>query len=96
MTEETLSDLDENDMSTFILSNEEYKLKKMLWELMFKEWMEDQKEKCVKKKSDKKKRNVKSHKADSQVASNPVEAIKNSDRFGKKLNYNLVRNLFTR
>ena len=79
--DESLSDIDDQEVSYYILSNEEYKLKKMLWEVLFKDWIEEQKAKEPKKKSFIKKRSRKVSRADNVVAKTPVEAIiNNSDK----------------
>jgi transcription factor IIIB subunit 2 len=93
--EEPLSDLE--DEGNFILSNEEHKLKKMLWEIVFKDWMEEQQYKNESlKKSPVKKRPREHNKIETSISTNPIDAIKKSTKFGKKLNYSFVENLFSK
>lgn len=39
---ETLSDIDESEVEQFLLTPEESELKNMLWELIHKDWIEEQ------------------------------------------------------
>jgi transcription factor IIIB 90 kDa subunit len=89
---EDLSDIE--DVSNFIVTQEEYKLKKLLWEILFKDWIEEQKEKKKAEKKQVKKRIRKLSKLDTTISRDPVEAIKNSTKFGKKINLNLLNNMF--
>jgi transcription factor IIIB subunit 2 len=94
---EDLSDIDDKEMSKYILTPEEYKLKKLLWEVLFKDWIEDQKSKDHKvKPKTMKKRSRKVSRADTVIAKTPVEAIKNnSDKLkNKNLNFKLLESLF--
>ena len=86
-----LSDIDDIESEYFLLSNEEYKLKKLLWEVLNKDWIEDQRNK-IKKDTKKRKRKVVT-KQDSFVAKTPLEAIKNS-KFSKKMNLIVLTKLF--
>ena len=43
--EEELEDMDDNETRNFIVTEDEYKLKKILWEVIFKEWIDEQKNK---------------------------------------------------
>lgn len=89
---EDLSDIE--DVSNFIVTQDEYKLKKLLWEILFKDWIEEQKEKKKAEKKQVKKRIRKLSKLDTTISRDPVEAIKNSSKFGKKINLNLLNNMF--
>jgi len=86
-----LSDLDDQETKFFLLTNEEYKLKKMLWEVLNKDWIEDQRNK-VKKETKKRKRKMIT-KPENIVAKTPLEAIKNS-KFAKKMNPSVLTKLF--
>lgn len=90
-----MDDLDENETKNFIVTEDEYKLKKILWEVIFKEWIDEQKNKEKLEKMTHKKRIRKLSKAESTLASNPVEAIKNSSKFGKNINMGVIESLFS-
>jgi transcription factor IIIB subunit 2 len=95
--DEYLSDLEEKDASFYILSSEEYKLKKILWEVLFKDWIEEQKD----KKENEKMKSVKKrprNMSKSEIISNntPAEAIINSNKFSKKLNISVLNKLFSK
>jgi hypothetical protein len=95
--EENLSDLEDDEVTKYILSPEESKLKKLLWEVLFKDWIDDQKNKEPKKsKLIAKKRSRRVSRADTIVAKTPIEAIKNnSDKLkNKNLNFKLLESLF--
>ena len=93
--DEELDDLNENEINDFIVDDEEYKLKKILWEVIFKEWIDEQKNKETIEKMTSKKRVRKSSKAESTIATNPIEAIKNSSKFKKNINMGVIENLFS-
>ncbi len=93
---EELSDIDENEVQKFIVSNDEYKLKKLLWEILFKDWIDEQKEKRKVEKKQVKRKIRKLSRLDTTVSRDPVEAIKNSSRFGKKINFNLLKRMFVK
>lgn len=93
--DEDLSDLDSEEADIYLVNEEEYKLKKMLWEVIFKEWIQEQKDKEKIKKLTTKKRIRKLSKVDSVVANNPLEAIKNSEKFKKNINMGVIENLFS-
>jgi hypothetical protein len=96
--DESLSEIDEKEVAKYLLTPEEYKLKKLLWEVLFKDWIEDQKNKEPKTKTTKllKKRSRKVSRADTVIAKTPVEAIKNnSDKLkNKNLNFKLLESIF--
>lgn len=93
--EEELEDLDENESKYYLVTEEEYKLKKILWEVIFKEWIDEQKNKEKIEKMTHKKRLRKSTKAESTIATNAIEAIKNSSKFKKNINMGVIENLFS-
>jgi hypothetical protein len=90
-----LEDLDENESKNFIVTEDEYKLKRILWEVIFKEWIDEQKNKEKIERMTHKKRIRKLSKGESTVATNPVEAIKNSSKFGKNINMGVIESLFS-
>ena len=95
--DEYLSDLEENDQSYYFVSSEEYKLKKILWEVLFKDWIDEQKDKKANEKNktiQKRPRNL--SKNENMVNSTPAEAIMNSNKFSKKLNINVLNKLFSK
>ena len=67
----------------------------MLWEVIFREWIQEQKDKEKIKKMTSKKRVRKLSKVESIIANNPLEAIKNSDKFKKNINMGVIENLFS-
>jgi hypothetical protein len=96
---EDLSDIDEEEDFNFILTDEEYKLKAMIWDVMFKEWREEQKAKKEKERKELGKKRIRKLTTDEkkEEAKSPEEAIFNSKKFGKKLNKNRVKDfLFKR
>lgn len=90
-----MDDLDDIESKNFIVTEDEYKLKKILWEVIFKEWIDEQKNKEKIEKMTHKKRIRKSSKAESTVATNPIEAIKNSSKFAKNINMDVIESLFS-
>jgi hypothetical protein len=88
--------MEDKDISKYILSPEESKLKKLLWEVLFKDWIDDQRNKEPKPKLLTKKRSRKVSRADTVIAKTPLEAIKhNSDKLKhKNLNLKLLESLF--
>ena len=95
---ENLSDIDDKEDSNFFLSKEEFKLKEMIWDVLFKDWTDDQKQKNQEKKEIGKKRPRKTTtELNMEEAKSPEEAIIKSKKFGKKLNPNKINNyLFKR
>lgn len=95
--DENLSDLEEKEASFYILSSEEYKLKKLLWEVLFKDWIDEQRDKKAnEKKKIIKKRPRNFSKSDIVTHITPAEAIMNSNKFSKKLNINVLNKLFSK
>lgn len=78
--DDTLSDIEETDLSKYILTNEEYTLKKMLWEVLYSEWIEEQKEKKLLKQKEVRKIR-KASKAESSSYKDPIEAILGTKKF---------------
>lgn len=93
---EDLSEMEDNEISKYIVSHDEYKLKKLLWEILFKDWIEQQNEKKKIEKKNVKKKVRKLSRLDTTVSRDPVEAIKNSNRFGKKINFKLLNSIFVK
>ena len=91
--EESLSDVDENEINEFILSPEESLLKSIMWHSLNSDWIEKQKRKKsfvepeVKKK--RKKRSESFHDAKS-----PAEALKLSGKLSNKMKIDAVDQLF--
>ena len=85
---EELSEIDEKEGYNFILTEEEYKLKSMIWDNLFKEWRDEQKTKKEQEKRVLGKKRVRKLTSDlkKEEAKSPEEAIFNSKKFGKKLN----------
>jgi transcription factor IIIB subunit 2 len=99
LVNEELSDIDEKEDYNFILTEEEYKLKAMIWDNVFKEWREEQKSKKEQEKKDLGRKRIRKLTVDNkkEEAKSPEEAIFNSKKFGKKLNKHRVENyLFKR
>jgi transcription factor IIIB subunit 2 len=93
--EEELSDIEIEESSLYIVSNQEYKLKKLLWEVLFKDWIEEQKDKKKAEKKEVKKRERKFSKPDTKGLNDPVDAIVNSNKF-KKMNVNFLNTMFNK
>lgn len=95
---EFLSTLEEKDEMKYIYTENEYVVRKHIWEIMYKDWLDEQKEKKMMEKlkpaEPKKIRIRKISTASTPEGSTPYEAIKNSTKFGKKINYNFVKSLF--
>lgn len=96
---EDLSDIDDKEDFNFILTEDEYRLKAMIWDNLFREWREEQKMKKEKEKKELGRKRIRKMTSDNkkEEAKSPEEAIFNSKKFGKKLNKNRVENyLFKR
>lgn len=91
--DEPLSDIDEKEANYYFVSDEEYKLKKLLWEVLFKDWIEEQKDKKKAEKKEIKKRERKISKIEPSMNKDPVEAIISSNKF-KKMNVNYLSDMF--
>ena len=97
--EEKLSMIPDNEEYKYIYSKNEYDVRKQFWEIMHKDWIEEQNEK---EKREQKMKPVQPRKRLKKVLVNPdgrkktaFEAIKSSKRFGKKINYNYVRTMIS-
>ena len=91
-----LSMISENDVNKFIYSDNEYIIRKHMWNIMFRDWLEEQREKEEKNKMQPfqtKKPRVKKL-VNSIQNQSPYEAIKNSTKFGTKINYPYVQKIF--
>ena len=96
--DEQLSVIPTNEAYKYIYSDTEYGVRKQFWEIMFKDWIEQQKEKEEKgvkviKAKEPRKRNV------IKVNENPksaYESIKSSKILSKKVNYNRIKAMFSK
>jgi hypothetical protein len=91
-----LSVISENEVNKFIYSDNEYIIRKHMWNIMFRDWLEEQREKEEKNKMQpfqNKKPRVKKI-VNSNQNQSPYEAIKNSTKFGTKINYPYVQKIF--
>lgn len=101
---EFLSALEEKDEMCYIYSNNEYIIRKNIWEIMYKDWIEEQRDKREHEKAlpiEQRKiklRKISAITATSQLSAashtSPYDAIKSSSKFGRKINYNFVKTLF--
>ena len=90
-----LSMISEKDVNKYIYSDNEYIIRKHMWNIMFRDWLEEQREKQEKNKLQpmpSKKPRIK--KISGNPNQNPYEAIKNSTKFGTKINYPYVQKIF--
>ena len=101
--DEKLSNIPDNEEYKFIYNNDEYAVRKQFWEIMFKDWIEQQKEKEEKEGKEKKlniktqrKRNKKMIVKPGTVQKTPFEAIKSSNKFGKKINYSYIKSIMSK
>ena len=103
LAEEKLSIIPDNEEYKYFYSKEEYGIRKQFWEIMFKDWIEQQKEKEEKEGKEKKlniktqrKRNKKMIVKPGTVQKTPFEAIKSSNKFGKKINYSYIKSIMSK
>jgi len=103
LAEEKLSYIPDNEDYKYIYSKEEYGIRKQFWEIMFKEWIESQKEKEEKEGKEKKvkvkeprKRAKKTIFKSDGIQKTPFEAIKSSNKFGKKTNYSYIKSMMSK
>ncbi len=73
---EILSDLDDKEVEIYCLSNEEHKLKKNLWEIMYQDWIEEQEVK--------KKQNEINDKTNKQKEKSNLQDLMREELFAKK------------
>jgi hypothetical protein len=104
MAEEKLSKIPDNEDYKYFYDKDEYTVRKQFWEIMFKDWIEQQKEKEEKEGKEKKikvrepKKRIKKmiFKFDGNKIS-PDEAIKNSSKiFGRKMDITYVRKMLSK
>ena len=103
LAEEKLSVIPDNEDYKFFYSKEEYGIRKQFWEIMFKDWIEQQREK-EEKEGKEKKLNIKTQRKRSKkmivkpgaVQKTPFEAIKSSNKFGKKINYSYIKSIMSK
>ena len=91
LAEEQLSVIPGNEVYKYIYSDDEYGIRKQFWEIMFKDWIEQQKEKEEKEAKDKKthfkeprKRSKKMTLKSGVAQKTPFEAIKSSNKLGRR------------
>ena len=109
LAEEKLSNIPDNEDYKYIYSKEEYGVRKQFWEIMFKEWIESQKEKeekegkegregkekKMKAKEPRKRAKKMIFKSDGNKKT-PFEAIKNSNKFGSKINFSYIKSMMSK
>ena len=103
IADEKLSNIPDNEDYKYIYNKDEYGVRKQFWEIMFKDWIEQQKEKEEKERKEKKikvkepKKRIKKMiiKSD-ETQRTPFEAIKSSNKFGRKTNYSYIRNIMSK
>ena len=93
---ESLSDIDDEEIDQYILTDEESTIKCLIWHSMHKDWLNEQFVKEQKKKSRKNSIVKKRKKTNKELvdAPNPVDAILNHSNIGKKINESALNNLF--
>jgi transcription factor IIIB subunit 2 len=103
LPEEKLSNIPDNEDYKYIYSKEEYGVRKQFWEIMFKDWIESQKEKEEKEGKEKKvkvrepRKRIKKmiFKSDGNQKTS-FEAIKSSNKFGRKINYSYIKSIMSK
>lgn len=102
---EFLSALEERDEMRYLYSNNEYIIRKNIWEIMYRDWIEEQRDKREHEKGPNEQKKIKLRKistitATSQLSAishtSPYDAIKSSTKFGRKINYSFVKTLFNK
>lgn len=102
--DEKLSNIPDNEDYKYIYNKDEYVVRKQFWEIMFKDWIEQQKEKEEKEVKEKKektrepKKRIKKmiFKSDENKRT-PEEAIKSSNKvFGKKMNFSYIKSMMSK
>ena len=100
--DEKLSMIPDNEDYKYIYSKDEYGIRKELWEVMFKDWIEQQKEKEEKEDKKKKLKVKEPRKRNKKVIVNDgnkksaFEAIKSSNKFGKKINFSYIKSIMSK
>ena len=104
LPEEKLSIIPDNEDYKYFYSKEEYGIRKQFWEIMFKDWIRLQKEKEENEEKEKKSK-IKKEPRNTQKKMifkpdgskrTPAEAIKSSNKFGKKINFNLIKSVLSK
>ena len=103
LVDEKLSNIPDNEDYKYIYSKDEYGIRKQFWEIMFKDWIESQKEKEEKEGKEKKlkvkepRKRIKKmiFKSDGSQKT-PFEAIKSSNKFGRKINYSYIKSIMSK
>ena len=96
--DEKLSNIPDNEDYKYIYSKDEYGVRKQFWEIMFKDWIEQQKEKeekgvkVIKVKEPRKRNIIKIN----ENQKTPYESIKSSKILSKKVNYNKIRAMLSK
>ena len=97
-TDEKLSNIPDNEDYKYIYSKDEYGVRKQFWEIMFKDWIELQKDKEEKERKEKKVKVKEPRKKNKKMIFKPDEtqngaynAIKSINRFGKKINHSYIK-----
>lgn len=108
---ELLSRLEDNDVTNYLYTESEYMVRKKIWEIMYRNWIEEQEEKKMFEKGPRKEsvagsssvanKKTKSRKTSIALSQDglkqtPYEAIKNSNKFGRKVNYCHIKSLFNK
>lgn len=95
--EEILSDLGSEEADDYIHSKDEYSLKKKIWEVIFEDWIKEQefKDKIYNTRSKRNKsflseNNKTNNNEKKESISNPIDIIKNSGKFSKKIDFNKI------
>ena len=101
--DEKLSNIPDNEDYKYIYSRDEYGVRKQLWEIMFKDWIEQQKEKEEKEGKEKKLKVKEPRKRIKKMMIKPdgkqksaFEAIKSSSKFGKKINFSYIKSIMSK
>ena len=108
---EFLSKLDESDEANYLYNENEYIVRKKIWEIMYRNWIEEQEEKKMFENGGRKDssgnpnslpKKIKTRKTsialsqDSLNKQSPYEAIKNCNKFGRKVNFSHIKSLFNK
>ena len=93
---ENLSLLGANEEDLYICNNLEYQIKKRIWEIMNKDWLNEQREKKEKMQFLERKKIYRPRKSTTSniTTQTPYEAIKKSSKFPRKMNLQLLKTLF--
>ena len=96
--DENLSNIPDNEDYKYIFSKDEYEVRKQFWEIMFKDWLAQKKEKEEK--------GIKENKIKSPIKDNInninekeeffYESIKTNKNLNKKINYSLIKKMLSK